>query len=365
MPSKIAFLLPSLKGGGVQRQYINLAHEFLARGHRVDMLLLDASSPAFSNLPAWNLVDLKSRRVFASLPALMRTLRLLRPDYLISAQTHVNALAALARGWIGAPPKLMVTEHNHLTTAARNAFRFADRLRPWMAKWLYPRADWVVAVSASVADDLAQTAGLPRERIRVIYNSVALEEVERLAAEPLDHPWFAPGEPPVVLAVGRLTAQKAYPDLLDAFARLRSRRAVRLLILGEGEERPRLREQIERLGLTRDAAMPGFVSNPFAYMRRAALLALSSHWEGFANVVVEALACGTPVVSTDCPSGPGEILAHGKFGRLTPVGDIAALAAALEDTLDSPPPRELLLERARDFSVERMADAYLAVLGQQ
>jgi glycosyltransferase involved in cell wall biosynthesis len=362
MSTRIAFLLPSLKGGGVQRQYINLARAFLQRGHQVDMILLDASSPAFSNLPAWNLVDLHSRRVVTSLPALTRFLRATRPDFLISAQTHVNALAAFARGWISAPPKLMVTEHNHLTTATQNAFRFADRLRPWMVRLFYPRADWIVAVSASVADDMARASGLPRERIKVIYNAVDLDEVERLAQEPLDHPWFASGEPPVILAVGRLSAQKAYPDLLNAFAQLRSRREARLLILGEGEERPKLQDQIQRLDLTRDVFMPGFVPNPFAYMRHAGLLALSSHWEGFVSVIPEALACGLPVVSTDHPGGGAETLGHGKFGRLTPVGDIDALASAMEATLDSPTPRDLLLERARDFSVARMADAYLDCL---
>jgi glycosyltransferase involved in cell wall biosynthesis len=358
----LSFLLPSLKGGGVQRQYIHLARAFLQRGHQVDMILLDASSPAFDNLPDWNLVDLHSRRALTSLPALTRFLHTARPDFLISAQTHVNALAAFARGRIGAPPRLMVTEHNHLSAATQNAFRFGDKLRPWMVRLLYPRADWIVAVSASVADDLARASGLPREKIQVIYNAVDVDEVTRLAREPLDHPWFAPGEPPVILAVGRLTPQKAYPDLIHTFAQVRSRRAARLLILGEGEERGQLQEQIEHLGLTGDIAMPGFVTNPFAYMRRAALLALSSHWEGFVSVLPEALACGLPVVSTDHPGGGAETLAHGKYGRLVPVGDIPAFAAALESTLDSPPPRDLLLARARDFSVARMADAYLDCL---
>ncbi|MEW5940338.1 MAG: glycosyltransferase [Chloroflexota bacterium] len=360
--SRISFLLPSLKGGGVQRQYINLARAFLQRGHSVDMILLDASSPAFPNLPNWNLVDLHSRRALTSLSALTRFLRTARPDFLISAQTHVNALAAFVRGRIGAPPKLMVTEHNHLSAAASNAFRLADRLRPWMARLFYPRADWIVAVSASVADDLARASGLPRERVKVIYNAVDVDEVTRLAEEPLDHPWFAEGEPPVILAAGRLTQQKAYPDLIHAFAQLRSRRAARLLILGEGEGRGQLQEQIDRLGLTDDISMPGFVSNPFVYMRRAALLALSSHWEGFVSVLPEALACGLPVVSTDHPGGGAETLAHGKYGRLVPVGDINAFAEAMEAALDSPPPRDLLLERARDFSVARMADAYLDCL---
>ena len=365
MIDRIAFLMPALRGGGVQRQYINLAREFLRRGLHVDMILLDASDSAYTDLPAWNLVDLRTRRISASLPALNRALRSLRPDVLISAQTPLNALALISRSIVGAPPRVMVTEHNHLTTASQNTSRLGDRMRPLMARWLYPRADWIVSVSAGVADDLARAGRIPRGRIHVIYNSLDLDDIRRKAAEPLEHPWFAGGAPPVILAVGRLYKQKDYPVLLEAFAKLRSRRVARLLILGEGEERSKLEEQVQRLGLTRDVEMPGFAANPFAYMARAKLFALSSEWEGFAIVLTEALACGTPAVSTDCPSGPREILADGKFGRLVPVGDADALAAAMEAALDAPPPRELLLGRARDFSVEHVADEYLKVLGER
>ena len=364
MPNHIAFLMPALRGGGVQRQYINLAREFLRRGLTVDMILLETDS-AYTDLPAWNLIDLGTRRISASLPALNRALRKLCPDVLISAQTPLNALALLSSSMIGKPPRVMVTEHNHLTTASQSATRLGDRMRPLMARWLYPRADWIVSVSEGVADDLARAGRVLRERIQVIYNSLDLDDIQRKAAEPVEHPWFARNDVPVILAVGRMYRQKDYPVLLDAFAKLRARREVRLLILGEGEERANLEEQVKRLGLTRDVDMPGFAPNPFAYMARANLLALSSEWEGFAIVLTEALACGTPVVSTDCPSGPREILADGKFGRLVPVGDADALANAMEQTLDSPSSRDLLLGRAQDFSVERVADAYLGVMGMR
>lgn len=364
MINHIAFLMPALRGGGVQRQYINLAREFLRRGLAVDMILLETDS-AYTDLPNWNLVDLGTRRISASLPALNRALRTLRPDVLISAQTPLNALALLSRSMVGSPPRVMVTEHNHLTTASQNTTRLGDRMRPFLVRWLYPRADWIVSVSEGVADDLARAGWVPRERIRVSYNSLDLEDIRRKAAEPIEHPWFKQKDVPVILAVGRMYKQKDYPVLINAFAKLRARREARLLILGEGEERASLQEQVQHLGLTRDVDMPGFAPNPFAYMARANLLALASEWEGFAIVLTEALACGTPVVSTDCPSGPREILADGKFGRLVPVGDADALAAAMESTLDAPPPRDLLLERARDFSVEHVADEYLKVLGER
>lgn len=364
MNKRIAFLIPSLRGGGVQRQFINLAGELIQRGYKVDTIILDSSEPAYSDLPDWNLVDLGSRRALASLSVLTRFLRRERPDFLISAQTHVNTLAVLARRLAGAPPRLVVTERNHLSASAQNASRFADRLRPLLVRLFYPRADWIVAISSSMADDMAITARLPRQDIQVIHNSVAVDQVQRLAEEPPSHPWFAQAGPPVILAVGRLTAQKAYPDLLEAFSKLRTRLPARLLILGEGEQRAQLQEQVQRLGLTRDVDMPGFVANPFSYMKRASLFVLSSHWEGFVNVITEALACGLPVVSTDHPGGAAEVLANGKYGQLTPVGDVNALAAAMETALQSPPPRELLIARARDFSVSRMADSYLRLLGE-
>lgn len=364
MLNHIAFLMPALRGGGVQRQYINLAREFLRRGLAVDMILLETDS-AYADLPAWNLVDLGTRRISASLPALNRTLRTLRPDALISAQTPLNALALISSSMVGKPPRVMVTEHNHLTNASQNTSRLGDRMRPLMVRWLYPRADWVVSVSEGVADDLSRAGRIPRERIQVIYNSLDLDDIQRKTIEPVEHPWFKKKDIPVILAVGRMYKQKNYPVLLNAFAKLRAKRETRLLILGEGEERPALQEQVELLGLTRDVDMPGFAPNPFAYMARSNLLALSSEWEGFAIVLTEALACGTPVVSTDCPSGPREILVDGKFGRLVPVGDVDALAVAMEATLDSPPPRALLLSRAQDFSVEHVADAYLDVMGMR
>jgi glycosyltransferase involved in cell wall biosynthesis len=171
-----------------------------------------------------------------------------------------------------------------------------------------------------------------------------------------------PGAPPVILAVGRLTLQKDFPTLIRAFARLRARRSARLVILGEGELRDELEALVAELGLTADVALPGFVDNPFSWMRGSALFVLSSAWEGFGNVLVEAMACGTPVVSTDCPSGPAEILENGKWGRLAAVGDAEALARAIAEALDDPNPPDVRA-RAAFFSVERSVDAYLAILG--
>jgi glycosyltransferase involved in cell wall biosynthesis len=203
---------------------------------------------------------------------------------------------------------------------------------------------------------------LPRERIDAIHNPVVTPELAARAAALLDDPWFQPGEPPVIIGVGRLAVQKDFGTLLRAFARVRSRRPARLVVLGEGDQRPRLERLAEELGVAADVRFPGFVDNPLAYMRRAAVFALSSIYEGLGNVVVEALACGCPVVSTDCPGGPAEILGHGRFGRLVPVGDSDAFGDALLAVLDDPRESSPLLARARDFSASVIADRYLDVL---
>src|SRR4051794_39910981 len=230
----------------------------------------------------------------------------------------------------------------------------------------YGQADAVVAVSDGVADALARVTGLPRGRIRTVHNPVVGPELEALSREPVAHPWLAPGEPPVVLSAARLTEQKDLPTLLRAFARLRAGRTARLLILGDLPTPERtaarigeLRGLAERLGVGADVDLPGYVANPYAYMARARLFVLSSAWEGFGNVLVEAMACGCPVVSTDCPSGPAEILDGGRYGPLVPVGDDAALAAAMGRVLAASPDPATLRARAAEFTVERATDDYL------
>src|SRR3954452_14198277 len=223
----------------------------------------------------------------------------------------------------------------------------------------YGQGDAVVAVSDGVADALARVTGLPRGLIRTIHNPVVGPELEALSREPVAHPWLAPGQPPVVLSAARLTVQKDLPTLLRAFALLRARRAVRLLILGDLPTPERteasigeLRDLAYRLGVAADVELPGFVENPYAWMARASLFALSSAYEGFGNVLVEAMACGCPVVSTDCPSGPAEILDGGRYGPLVPVGDAEALAEAMARVLAAPPERAELVARADQFSVD-------------
>ncbi|ELZ36066.1 glycosyl transferase family protein [Halorubrum saccharovorum DSM 1137] len=196
----------------------------------------------------------------------------------------------------------------------------------------------------------------------VIHNPAYSKGISEKATERVSHPWFQSDEPPVILGVGSLTPQKDFPTLVRAFNRLRSQQDARLVILGEGDRREELESLIQRYGIGDSVDLPGFVDNPFKYMKQADVFVLSSRWEGFGNVIVEAMACGTPIVSTNCPSGPAEILQNGKYGQLVRTGDPEALAAAVQATLAEPPAPDPLIERAKEFSVERVADKYLATL---
>jgi len=231
-----------------------------------------------------------------------------------------------------------------------------------MARRVYPWADGVIAVSEGVARGLCRIPGIPPERVTVIYNPVIPADLEVKAAQPVAHPWLAPGQPPVVLGVGKLKLQKDFSTLLRAFRRVRDRREAHLIIIGEGRRRHHLEDVVRHLGLSADVALPGYQENPFAWMSKASVFVLSSLWEGLPGVLIEAMASGCPVVSTDCPSGPREILLDGALGPLVPVSDDEAMAGAILSVLDAPIEPERLRARAQLFLVDPSVDRYLAVL---
>ena len=359
---RIAIFVPSLRGGGAERVMLCLANGFAARGFKVDLVLAQAEGPYFNDLSEEvRVVDLHVSRVLLSLFKLAGYIRKEKPVTLLSALNHANVIAILACRLANAGTRLLVSEHNTLTSATRNFSVRRERLLPYLMRWLYPYADVVSAVSIGVANDLVKAIGIPRECIRVNYNPIYSESLLEKAQEQINEPWFAPEMPPVFLAAGRLTEAKGFEILIKAFAKIRKQRHVRLMILGEGAERYKLQSLIDELELNEDVLLAGFKSNPVAYMNRASVFVLSSRWEGFGNVLVEAMACGTPVISTDCPSGPAEILENGKWGRLVPVGDVDALAEAMAATLDEVDHPDVA-KRARDFSVDTAVDQYLATL---
>jgi glycosyltransferase involved in cell wall biosynthesis len=365
-PSTLAIFLPSLAGGGAERMMINLATGALAAGVAVDLVCADARGPYLDAVPpGCRLVDFKSARTLWALPKLALWLRRERPTALLAAMDHANLVAIWARALARPRPpvRLAVSVRSQLSVAAAHEASLRGRALPWLARRFYPRADLVIAVSQGVADDLADCLGLPRAGIAVLPNPVVSDDTDALARAPLDHPWFAAGAPPVLLAAGRLTAQKDFSTLLRALARLVPERDLRLMILGEGPDRAALTAEIGALGLTPRVALPGFEANPFRYLARARLFVLSSAWEGLPGVLIQAMACGTPVVSTDCPSGPREVLENGRLGPLVPVGDASALADAIARTLDDPPPAALLEAGAAQYRLAPVSRRYLAALG--
>lgn len=362
MKPRLAIFLPSLSGGGAERAMLNLAHGLAEYGCAVDLVLAQAKGPYLSDVhDSVRIVDLKALRVLTSLPALTRYLRREQPKALVSSLDFASIVALWARRLAGIPIRMLINEQNTISISAHKSIRRRERVVPRLAKRFYPWADYVTGNSRGVADDLSQVTGLPRERIRVLYNPVVTPELQKKARMSLNHPWFEDGQLPVVLAVGRLTKQKDFPTLIRAFAQVHQARPARLLILGEGSERPALEALVNQLGLNDDVAMPGFVENPYPYMRRASLYVLPSRWEGLPTVLIEALYCGPPVIATDCPSGPREILADGRHGLLVPVGDVKALARAIESGLagKASPPTD---ESWHPYSLEVVVDQYISLL---
>ena len=361
--SKIALLISSMRGGGVERVMLNLARGLKAKGVDVEIVVISSAGSLSDQVPIGvPIVDLKASRTLMALPALIHYLRTAAPATLLTAQTHNNVLAIWARKITGLPIRLIISEHSHMSSVAQNTYGGRDRFRPLVARLFYSKADLVVAVSKGVAEDLARILGSRKVEIRVIHNPIVPLELDTLVAQKINHPWLEPGEPPVVLMVGRLAVPKDYLTVVKALAILHGKRRARLLILGEGEQRSSIEAQIHSSGLGEDVSMPGFVNNPFPYLARASVFVLSSAWEGLPTVVVEALACGTSVVATNCPGGTAEILENGRYGRLVPVGDAEAMAEAIDDTIKYPVSANLLRARAADFSLETITEQYLAVL---
>jgi glycosyltransferase involved in cell wall biosynthesis len=361
---KVAFFLPSLEGGGAERVCVTLAGAFLHQGLAVDFVLGKKTGQLLDDIPAGaGLIDLASRRTLTALLPLAAYLRKENPFALIAAPDHANLVAIWAKLLASSQTRVLISCHNQMSIAIQNSRKIQEKKYPLLLHLFYRQADALVAVSQGVADDLACVARIPREKIKSIYNPFPVDEIVCLGSQLPSHPWFGLGKTPVVLAVGRLTAQKDHSTLLRAYAALRSRRPVRLVILGEGEERARLLALADELGIRSDVDLPGFTDNPYSYMTHCRVLVLSSIWEGFGNVLVEALACGTQVVSTDCPSGPAEILENGTYGRLVPVGDVKAMAKAIESALDDPLPVEKLHPHAQAFSTDVAAKQYLDALG--
>ncbi len=352
----ITLFIGNLSIGGAERVTVNLANQLAENGHDVEVLVVtDDGELADELAPAVEQSVLSVNRMrWAAIP-LGRHLRRTRPDALISFMTAANVMAIVAARMARVLTTVIATEHS--TQSGKRGMAIKRDMT--LAKYTYRFADHVVGVSEGVADDIRDWAWVPDDKVVTIYNPVVTEEQIGATYELPSHPWFQDDDIEVVLSVGRHVEEKDYPTLIRAFALLlEERENARLMLLGGGELTSAYESLIAELGIEPEVEMPGFVMEPHPYMAHADVFALSSRVEGLSLVLIEAMACGTPVVSTDCPNGPAEVLANGKYGELVPVGNPSSLKNALVRALSDPIDIQLLRECARDFSVSKAAMEY-------
>ncbi len=359
-PTRIALFVPTLEGGGAERVMVTLANALADRRFAVDFVLWTEGGPFRSLLSAnVNVVALGTYNPLKLVFGFARFLKTYKPEVVISALFVANIIAALAKAAARSRTHLILTEHVAIGTYLQNEARRLRRFYvPPLMRLTYLAAQEIVAVSRGAAQALAPVLGkTTSKRITVIYNPIDLARIDAMAvADDKIVNWSVP----TIINVGRLIEQKDQQTLIRAFAKVRSRRTCRLVILGEGEKRAMLAALAQKLGVGSDISMPGFVANPYSWMRKSAVFVLSSKFEGLPTVLIEAMQCGIPVVSADCPSGPAEILEDGRWGRLFLPGDVEALTSAIEDALDGKLVADVR-QRAADFSVETAVSRYVAL----
>lgn len=358
--------LPSAAGGGVERAFADLVAFWRDEGCTVTVILADGRGPlreAFAQ--GTRFVDFGVKRVSSAILPLARLLRASPELPLLTSMSHSNlAVLTAARLLTRHKGAVVIQEAARFALGREGGSRWRRRAVRALLPWLYGRADTVSAVSEGVADELAALLRWPRGRIRVVPNPLPLARIASAAAAPCPHHWLGEGSVPVILGVGRLSPEKDFATLLRAFALLRQRVAARLILLGNGEEAAALRLLARRIAIDDATDFCGFVANPWAFMSRAALVASSSLAEGFSLVLAEALACGTNVVSVDSGAAVRALLPAARFGPLSPPGDAAALAAAMERRLARPLPASELKARSRRFDIGQIAPRYRALLRQ-
>lgn len=358
----IAIYLPSLRGGGAERVMVTLANAFAERGFTVDLVLASATGPYLSEVSsAVNLVNLKRSRVVTSLPGLVWYLRWRKPTALLSAMGHANLVALLAKKIAGVATRVVVSEREDPSVRNGDMRSIRSGIIDFANRYFYATADAIHAVSYGVGRAVAKKLRLPVESVQVVYNPIDIKHISQLSDDEVTTRLIVNDDCRLVVSVGRLSKEKDYSTLVKAVSLVRKVIDVRLVILGEGDMRSELEQLISELGLEKHVALPGFCENPFSVMKRADLFILSSIWEGLPNGLIQAMACGTQVVATDCPSGPSEILENGKWGRLVKVGDVDAMSLAIIEALNEETHPDVAI-RAGDFNVDNAVSGYLALL---
>ena len=359
---KIAFFIPSFNGGGAQKVIVNLANAMCKKNYQVDLLVVNNTGPFKTNVNSKiSIVDLSAKRLITSLIPLIKYLNSEKPSILITAMTHVNLVAIIAKMLYRSNCKIIVTEHSNTknnlqSLSLPNIIVFKSLIR-----YLYPKADKIVAVSDGVAKSLSVDFQLANSKIQTIYNPIVSDDLIIQSKKTVNHKWLNEKKIPVFLSVGRLSPEKDYPTLIRAFDKVRMIIPSKLIILGEGASRAELSDLIIALNLEKDVDLYGFCENPYAFMRSCDVFVLTSLWEGFGNVLAEALVCNTKVISTNCESGPSEILENGKWGTLVHVSDVNALAEAMISNIHK---RKIKTEiRANDFTIEKSVNSYIQLFG--
>jgi glycosyltransferase involved in cell wall biosynthesis len=354
-------MLPNLKPGGAERVSVLLAAEFGRRGYNVDFALLRAEGELLTDVPQGvRVIDLKSTRIREGLLPTVRYLRREQPRAVLANMWPLSGVAILAKKIARSDSRVVACEHTNMSRDPYSRKALSGLILRYFGRRVYSWADSTVAVSEGVKESLSSGHGLDATQINVIYNPVRPINPNVVSDADILQVLLAGG--PSIVAAGSLKEAKDFPNLIRGFARLRQERTARLLVLGEGPLRGELEALVASLDLQDSVFMPGHVPDPYPYLAHADLFVLSSAYEGLPGVLLEALVAGVPVVSTDCPSGPAEILENGKYGSLVRVGDPAALAAAMGEALDAPVDREMLRRRGTEFSIERAAEQYLALL---
>jgi glycosyltransferase involved in cell wall biosynthesis len=359
--TKIAFFIPSLNGGGAERVILNLVNELVNQDVDVHLVLVKADGPYMHQLDKRvRVVNLNKKRVLFALPALVRYLKYEKPYSLLSAMDHANIIALAARMFANVKTRVHISVHTNLTQSLLEKRDVASRVLVYLIRKLYKRADSIVAVSKGGADDISNVARVPKNRVCVIYNPVLTTKLYELLDEPFNHEWFDEKSVKTILSVGRLSKEKNFSMLIKAFSIVASKLSCRLIILGEGEERERLESMVQELKLADKVLLPGFVENPFVYMKHCSVFVLSSILEGFGNVLVEAMAASVPIISTDCPTGPKEILSD--KGVLVPIGDYDAMAREIEKVLTTDNTLNYPVDRLACFDMKVIIKQYMSLL---
>ncbi|MEX0771806.1 MAG: glycosyltransferase [Balneolales bacterium] len=358
---KVGLFFGTFAGGGAERMMINLAKGLHGSGVEVIVYVVNRTGVLLKEVPSYIQVhDYKAKHGAKSIIHKIRdTLKFDELDALISTQEHINASVALASIGVKTKTKIIFREAN--TPKQKNITAW----RKYLNKKLYYTADHYVAVSKGVKDSMKDFYQLKEEKISVIYNPVVDGSLQTLAKEVVDdHPWFTErNDIPVIVAMGRFEPHKGFEDLIESFALVRNQREAKLVIFGDKNKNTRyfksLQDKVVDLKLKDDVDFPGFVNNPYKYLAKASLFVLSSRYEGLPGVLIQAMACGCPVVSTDCPSGPEEILSNPEYGKLVPVSDPEKLSIAILSSLTQNHDINRITSRAAEFSVDKAVSAYL------